>query len=99
LDQQGQQIQGSASIEEMTDKARELGLVMDEASVQGAAAMNEELRVADERLSAAARSKQVEMVPALVAMKNALAEAAQGAADLFNWLNRASMANVDRQIE
>jgi len=92
-------IQGSANIEEMTDKARELGLVMDEASVQGAAAMNEELRVADERLSAAARSMQVEMVPALVAMKTALAEAAQGAADLFNWLNRASMTNVDRQIE
>lgn len=92
-------IQGSANIEEMTDKARELGLVMDEASVQGAAAMNEELRVADERLSAAARSMQVEMVPALVAMKNALADAAQGAADLFNWLNRASMSNLDRQIQ
>ncbi len=92
-------IQGSANIEEMTDKARELGLVMDEASVQGAAAMNEELRVADERLAAASRSMDTAMIPSLVAMKGALADAAQGAADLFNWLNKASAANVDGQLE
>lgn len=92
-------VQGSDKIAEMTQKARDLGLVMDEASVQGAAALNEELRVADERLGAAARQMDTAMIPALVAMKGALADAAQAAADLFNWMNRNSVNNADWQIQ
>lgn len=80
-------VQGSTKIEEMTVQARDLGLVMDEASVQGAAGLNEELRVADERLAAAARSAQVELIPALVAIKRYAAEAAVATAGLVGWMN------------
>lgn len=78
--------QGSAGIAELRLKARDLGLVLDEETVQSTANLNEELRVADARLQTASRRLGTEFVPALVGVKTALADAASGLAGFFKWI-------------
>lgn len=67
--------QGSAGIQGMTDKFRDMGLVLNEETIQRLADMNEEMRVADERSRMAGIGLGAVMVPALVQIKNAWTEA------------------------
>ncbi|MFN3584833.1 hypothetical protein [Phenylobacterium sp.] len=90
-------LKGSQGIDELRQAARDLNLVLDEETVQSMAAMNEELRVADERIAAANRRLGVEFAPTLVWIKNLAADAAGALASMFAWLNASS--TVDFQIE
>lgn len=78
--------QGSDGIATLRTRAHELNLVLDEETVQSTADLNEELRVADERLATATRRLNTSFVPALVGVKTALADAAVSLAGFFNWL-------------
>lgn len=69
---------GSTGIKDLTDRARELGLVMDEQVVTSLADMSREMEIADGRLKMASLRLGAELTPALVATKNWLAEAADG---------------------
>lgn len=80
--------QGSEGIATLRRRAHELNLVLDEETVQSTANLNEELRVADERLSAATRRLNTSFVPALVSVKTALADAAVSLAGFFNWIGK-----------
>lgn len=90
---------GSAGIAELRDRARELGLVMDESTVQASAEMNEQLRIVDERAKAATSRLSAEFIPTLVWLKETAADAAGALASMFGWLNRHSTKNPNFQIE
>jgi len=77
---------GSLGIAELRREARDLGLVLDEETVQSTADLNEKLRVADERLANASRRLSTSFVPALAATKDALADAAGAMAGFFSWI-------------
>ena len=77
---------GSLGIAELRREARDLGLVLDEETVQSTADLNEKLRVADERLANASRRLSTSFVPALAATKDALADAAGAMAGFFKWI-------------
>lgn len=67
--------QGAAGIQGMSDKFRDLGLVLNEETVQRLADMNEQMRIADERSRMAGMGLGAVMVPALVQIKNAWTDA------------------------
>ncbi len=89
-------LRGAEGIAKLRQAARDLGLVLDESTVQGVAAMNEELRIADERSATAGRRMGSELVPILVQIKNAAADAKSAIADMFQWAFRAH--TLDGQI-
>jgi hypothetical protein len=93
--------QGSAGIQAMTDRYRELGLVLNESTVQHLADMNEEMRLADERSKIAGMTLGSVMTPALVAMKDALATATVEMAkflDQFNTVANRSDETLKKQL-
>lgn len=77
---------GSAGIAELRRQAHELGVVLDEETVQSTADLNRKLEIADERLAAASRRLSTSFVPALAATKDALADAAGAMAGFFSWI-------------
>ena len=93
--------QGSAGIQSMTDRYRELGMVLNESTVNHLADMNEAMRVADERSKIAGMTIGSVMTPALVAMKDALSNATVEMAkflDQFNSVSNRSDETLKKQI-
>lgn len=91
--------QGGAGVDQLRQKARDLNLVMSETSVQGAAAMNEELRVAGEQAKTAGNKLAVEFIPTLVEIKKAAAGAAGALAGMFAFVNRIGKADPNELIQ
>lgn len=71
--------QGGSGIQDLMQKAQDLGLVMNEDVVNHLADMNEELRIAEARSRMAGLQLGAALSPALVELKNR-------AADAVNWL-------------
>lgn len=94
--------QGSAGIEEMMQKSRDLGMVLGDEVITRLADMSREMEIADERSRLAGLSFGANFTPALVAMKNAAADAVNWLAsfvDQFNRLEDRSEATLRKQVE
>ncbi len=68
---------GSDGLATMMNRAEELGTVLDDTTIQSAAALNEEMRIADERFKTAGTALSVHFIPALTELKTAAADAIQ----------------------
>ena len=77
---------GAAGIQGMTDKFRDMGLVLNEETVQRLADMNEQMRIADERSRMAGMGLGAVMVPVLVNLKNAWTDATVALANYIQHL-------------
>lgn len=91
--------QGSAGVEALTGKARELGLVLDNEVIGSSAEMNERLRVTNERAAAASRTLSASFIPTLVQIKEAAIGAAGALASMFTWLNKSRPDSIDFKQE
>jgi hypothetical protein len=89
----------------MTDKFRDMGLVLNEETVQRLADMNEQMRVADERSRMAGMGLGAVMVPVLVNLKNAWTDATVALANYIQhlqnlpqvgWLKMLHTQNLDQ---
>lgn len=78
--------QGAAGIQGMSDKFRDMGLVLNEETVQRLADMNEQMRIADERSRMAGMGLGAVMVPVLVNLKNAWTDATVALANYIQHL-------------
>lgn len=78
--------QGAAGIQGMSDKFRDMGLVLNEETVQRLADMNEQMRIADERSRMAGMGLGAVMVPVLVNLKNAWTDATVALANYIQYL-------------
>lgn len=93
--------EGSEGIASLRAEARDLGLVLGNEVVERQAEMNEQLRIAEERSKAAGRSFGASFTPALVAMKNALADAVDWLGtfiDKFNRIEDRANSTIRKQI-
>lgn len=87
-------LKGSDGIAQLREEAQLLGLVMSEEVAVSLADANEKLRIADERSRMAGRSLGAVLVPALVKVKNALADATQGLANFLTKLRDSPLASA-----
>lgn len=81
---------GKDGLAELRDEARDLGLVMGEEVAVNLADMNEKMRVADARAQAAGRNLGAVLTPALVKVKNGIAEATNA---LARWIAKVRESN------
>lgn len=72
---------GAAGIQELREKIDGLNIVLSESTVQHLADMSEQMRIADERAKVAGMNLGAVFTPALVAMKNATADA-------YDWMGK-----------
>lgn len=80
--------QGSAGIQEMMQKGRDLGVVLSNDVVDRLADMSREMEIADERARTAGNALGASLTPAMVIFKNATADAISWLSRFIDQLNR-----------
>lgn len=87
--------QGSVGIEAMMQKFRDLGMSIDNDVIDRLAGMSREMEIADQRSKMAGLSFGATFTPALVAMKNATADAVSWLSKLIDRFNAVENRSLD----
>ncbi|TVO75142.1 hypothetical protein [Sedimenticola selenatireducens] len=93
---------GTAGLDDFADKARGLGIILDDDLVEGAAAANEQLGILKQVINAQTTKIFVELAPAIISVGNALSEAAPKVANFFGaWgdVEHQTLGALDETIE